>query len=47
MRLLIRDDLQQKEEVPRKVGLGLLQTESQLKEKRKQFFSNVNRVSKE
>ncbi len=41
MRLLIRDDLQQKEEVPSKVGLGLQQTESQLKEKRKHFYSNV------
>ncbi len=41
MKLLIRKYLQQKEEAPSKVGLGLEQTESELKEERKCFYSNV------
>ncbi len=41
MKLLIRNYLQQKEEAPSKVGLGLKWTESQLKEKPKHFYSNA------
>ncbi len=39
MKLLFGNYLQQIEEAPRKVGLGLEQAE--LKEKRKCFYSNV------
>ncbi len=41
MKLLIRNYLQQKEDAPSKVGLGLEQTESKSKEKRKCFYSNI------
>jgi hypothetical protein len=41
MKLLFRNYLQQKEEAPSKVGLGLEYTESQFKEKHKRFYSNV------
>ena len=47
MKLLIGNDLQQKKETPSKVGLGLEQTESKLKEKRKSFILMSDRVSKE
>ncbi len=39
MKLLIKNYLQQKEEAPSKIGLGLKQTE--LKEKHKYFYSKV------
>ncbi len=46
MKLLIGIYSQQKEEAPSKVGLGLEQIESKLKEKRKCFYSNVRQCLK-
>jgi hypothetical protein len=47
MKLLIINYLQQKEEAPSKMGFGLNETESWLKEKRKCFILTSDRVSKE
>ncbi len=41
MKLPIRNYLQQKEEAPSKLGLGLLSAESSLKEKCERYYSNV------